>query len=124
MAFLSTLLVVIINEETIIHLFWECQISRNFWNRIEDFLETKGLNVAVNYEIISLGMPLLKHDNIIINFILILAKYFIFTSKYKKVIPNINHFYQYIYKRQEVEKIIALKKDKLVSHNKKWSKLL
>ena len=112
------------HEETIIHLFWECQISRFFWNRIEDFLETKGLNVAVNYEIISLGMPLLKHDNIIINFILILAKYFIFTSKYKKVIPNINHFYQYIYKRQEVEKIIALKKDKLVSHNKKWSKLL
>ena len=72
------------HEETIIHLFWECQISRFFWNRIEDFLETKGLNVAVNYEIISLGMPLLKHDNIIINFILILAKYFIFTSKYNK----------------------------------------
>ena len=72
---------------SIFHLFWECQISRNVWNRIEDFLETKGLNVAVNYEIISLGMPSLKHDNIIVNFILILAKYFIFTSKYNKRHP-------------------------------------
>ena len=112
------------HEETIVHLFWDCQISRIFWNRIENFLETKDLNVTVSYEIISLGMPILKQDNIIINFILILAKYFIFSSKYKKVIPNINQFIQYVYKRQEIEKIIALKKDKLASHNKKWAKLL
>ena len=66
----------------------------------------------------------LQKDNKIVNFILILAKYFIFRSKYEKVIPNIETFIKYLYKRQEIEKIIALKKDKLMVHNEKWSKLL
>ena len=83
------------HEETIIHLFWECQISRDFWNSVEMFLNNKGLNITVNYETISLGMYSLNKDNNIVSFVLILAKYFIFCSKYKKIIPN-NLFNIYI----------------------------
>ena len=112
------------HEETIIHLFWECQISRDFWNSVEMFLNNKGLNITVNYETISLGMSSLNKDNNIVNCVLILAKYFIFCSKYKKIIPNIDQFIQYLYKRQDIEKIIASKKDKLTVHTNKWSKLI
>ena len=112
------------HEETIIHLFWTCQISRDFWSRVEMFLNNKGFNITVNYEKISLGLSSLQKDNNIVSFILILAKYFIFCSKYKKIIPRIDNFIQYLYRRQEIEKIIALKKDKLIVHNKKWSKLI
>jgi hypothetical protein len=66
------------HEETIIHLFWTCQISRDFWNRVEMFLNNKGFNITVNYEKISLGLSSLQKDNNIVSFILILAKYFIF----------------------------------------------
>ena len=66
----------------------------------------------------------LKNENNIVNYILILAKYFIFRSKYEKIIPNIDKFIKYLYKRQAIEKIIALKKDKLIVHNEKWSKLM
>ena len=112
------------HEETILHLFWECQISRDFWNRVEMLLNNKGFNITVNYEKISLGMFSLKNENNIVNYILILAKYFIFRSKYEKIIPNIDKFIKYLYKRQEIEKIIAFKKDKLIVHNEKWSKLM
>ena len=98
------------HEETILHLFWECQISRDFWNRVEMLLNNKGFNITVNYEKISLGMFSLKNENNIVNYILILAKYFIFRSKYEKIIPNIDKFIKYLYKRQAIEKIIALKK--------------
>ena len=66
----------------------------------------------------------LKKENKIVNFILFLAKYFIFRSKYEKIIPNIDQFIQYLYKRQDIEKIIASKKDKLTVHTNKWSKLI
>ena len=44
--------------------------------------------------------------------------------KYKKNIPDLGSFIQYIYKRKEVEKLIALKKDKLEFHNRKWAKFV
>ena len=107
------------SEETIRHLFWECPISRNFWNSIDNFMKNKGINIEITYKEVSLCSTNCQ----IFNFIVILAKYFIFKNKYAKTIPNFNCFIEYIFKRKDIEKIIALKKDKLDSHNKKWSKI-
>ena len=108
------------NEETVKHLFWECPVSRNFWNRLELFLHNKGFSIDLNFDIITFCST--KYQ--IFNFIILLAKYFIFSNKYKKNIPDLGRFIQYIYKRKEVEKLIALKKDKIEFHNRKWAKFV
>ena len=71
------------HEETIVHLFWECPITRDFWNSIELFLNEKGFNVTLCYRLISLCSPDLNTiDSKLVSYILILAKYFIFSNKY------------------------------------------
>ena len=55
------------------------------------------------------------------NYIILCAKYFIFLNKCHKTIPLLNNFKNYLYKQINIEKHIALEKDKLESHNIKWS---
>ena len=96
-----------------------------FWNKIECFLIGRGFDISLNYKLISLCTPdLNKKESQIVSFILILAKYFIFSNKYKKSIPNFNIFKLFLERREHLEKIIALKKDKLAIHNEKWSRIL
>ena len=55
-----------------------------------------------------------KCDAIVINFIIFLAKYFIFQNKQnKKKVPNIHVFKHYLSNRVKIEKEIALLNDKL-----------
>ena len=54
------------HEETIIHLFWECSISRDFWNSIECFLNEKGFNITLSYRLISLCIPDLSNKDSIL----------------------------------------------------------
>ena len=62
--------------------------------------------------------------NSLINFIITCGKYFIFRSKYIKTTPCLNSFKIYLEKRIEIEKHIALEKDKLDLHNRKWEQFL
>ena len=80
------------NEETVKHLFWECPVSRNFWNRLELFLHNKGFSIDLNFDIITFYST--KYQ--IFNFIILLAKYFIFSNKYKKNIPDLGRYSTYI----------------------------
>ena len=53
-----------------------------------------------------------------------MAKYFIFKSKLEKLSPNFNAFKHYLKERKEIEKHIALMKNKLHIHNQKWNQLI
>ena len=72
------------HTETIRHLFWECNHIQHFWNNLSNWLNSINLNMVLNFEIISLGI--LENPRIIKNktknFILILAKQFIFKHKH------------------------------------------
>ena len=108
------------HEETIVHLFWECPITRDFWNSIELFLNEKGFNVTLCYRLISLCSPDLSTiDSKLVSSILILAKYFIFSNKYNNQVPKFNSFKLFLRNREQIEKIIAMKKDKLITHTTK-----
>ena len=51
------------------------------------------------------------------NFIIFLAKYFIFQNKQNKIVPNIHVFKYYMSNRNKIEKKIALLNDKLAFLN-------
>ena len=74
----------------------------------------------MNYKLICFGKQNNKSNEHLVNFIILSAKYFIFKNKYAKTIPNFQCFKNFLYKRIEIEKCIALEKDKLEQHMLKW----
>ena len=71
-------------EETNVHLFWECFYVQEYWSKIQKFLKNNNLEIELTYYRISFGI--LDKNNIktsMINFIILIAKYWILASKYK-----------------------------------------
>ena len=105
------------------HLFWECLVSRSFWTELEVFLNEKRININLNYQTISLGLMDQSSYSNLLNCILIYAKYFIFKNKYTKTEPTFNNFKKYLKYHEQLERLIALSKDKIKEHEHKWSQL-
>ena len=109
--------------DSINHLFWECQHIQQFWRDLHTFLATKHVYIDFSYELISFGfldnsqLPYSK------NFIVFSAKYFIFINKCNKTIPDITNYKNYLYKQINVEKQIAINRDKLETHEQKWKNI-
>ena len=99
------------NIETVKHLFWECQHSQHFWSQLKTFLSEHNINIDINYKLICLGKQGGQTKEKLANFIILSAKYFIFKNKYAKTIPNCQCFKNFLYKRIEIEKCIALERD-------------
>ena len=72
---------------------------------------------------ISLGYIEQSSYTILLNCTLIYAKYFIFKSKYEKTIPSFNNFKNYLKYHENLEKLIAMAKDKIPNHEKKWNQM-
>ena len=107
-------------EENNAHLFWDCIYSQEFWSHIRIFLNDHNMQVDISYLNISFGI--LNRNSVkneMINFIILLAKYYIYASKYKQQKPNFEGFKNILKQRKEIEHYNALSKDKLDYHNQK-----
>ncbi len=62
-----------------------------------------------------------KKKTILISFIILLAKYFIFKCKYESIHPTIEHFNAYLKQTINIEKTIASMRDKLDKFYSKWN---
>ena len=83
-------------EETNAHLFWECFYVQEFWSKIQKFLKNNTLEIELMYYRIRFGI--LDKNNIktsMIHFIILIAKYWIFASKYKIQTPSSEGFLKY-----------------------------
>ena len=114
------------NMESQKHLFWECIHTQHFWTELANFLETKNIVMRFSYELISFGfIRFMQNPNTKIKiYIILCAKYFIFLNKCHQTIPSLSNFKKYLYKQINIEKHIALEKDKLESHYTKWSSFI
>ena len=102
------------------HLFCDCQFAQEFWLQLKIFLSNISINTCFDYNTICFEFISNHISKTLINFVILSAKYYIFKSKYIKTIPNILSFKNFLNKRMEIEKCIALEKDKLEQHNSKW----
>ena len=112
------------NEETNAHLFWQCWYVQDLWSKIQEILKANNIDISLSYFNICFGVTFgnnLKHS--VFNFIILLAKNYIFSSKYKQQIPNINGFLSTLHQTKEFEEYIAFSKNKLDVHRKKWQLL-
>lgn len=112
--------------ETVPHLFWECLHVQKFWKDVSDFLREKNIDININFITISFGIFQLyqKSETQVKIFILFLAKYYIFSCKYKKLIPMLSNFKLHLLMRIKIEKEIALNHDRLAYFENKWRSFL
>lgn len=108
------------NVESIEHLFWECSYVQELWSNLSQFLKSKNIDVVFNLADICFGRTPNSTSYRCINYIIILCKFFIFRMKYRKTIPRFEHFKKYLDIRINLEKAIALERNKLEQHNRKW----
>ena len=112
--------------ESVSYLFWECAHVQQFWTSVADLLRVCDSNINITVKTITFGICQSKPkcDAIVINFIIFLAKYFIFQNKQNKKVPNMHVFMYYLSNRIKIEKEIALLNDKLAFFEYKWGKVL
>ena len=100
-----------------------------FWRIVTVFLQNKlSINIELSYKNISFCNDSYRNVNgkdksVSINFILLLAKYFIFNCKNKKETPCMFQFEISISERRGLEEIIAFNRNKTDQHIDKWQHL-
>ena len=73
--------------ETINHLFWECLFVQQFWTELSNPLKDCNVDIIFSLRTITFGITQrINNPNIQVkDFIILLAKYFIFKSKCQKL---------------------------------------
>ena len=102
--------------ETLVHLFYNCEKSKDLWNLLCLWIKNKThVNVELNVQDIIFGV-----ENSILNFIIMVSKYYIYTSAKKGRSIHIFALQKYIEERYRIEKFIACKNMKSLNFNRKW----
>merc|ERR1712226_1810473 len=90
------------------------------WRNITNIFRQNNINIVLNFRKISLGILNQNYYYTPLNYIILLAKCFIFRCKRLKETPHFNHFKYYMHEQCRIEKHIAQRKGKISVHNAKW----
>ena len=94
-------------EESVSHLFWDCDIVKNFWTNLQNLLIancTHIVNLQFDEELILFGTKENMYTDDIFDLILLLAKYYIYSLKWTDSVPNITVFRAIVKNRHQFEK--------------------
>ena len=110
--------------ETIEHLFFYCTKVCTFWGDLKAVLNS--LNISVRFDIKNVLLGILDTDDIsiLVNYILLESKYFIYCCKLKKGSLSLKLLIDKFKKTFQTERFIANKNNKIHYHDKKWKPLL
>ena len=106
--------------ETLTHLFYNCQITQNFWLQVKEWVRSKS-GIIFDFTILDIMMLVADETNLyaLLN-ILLIGKVFIYKCKQSGTIPSITIFDSYVKQYIKTEESIAIKRDKILTHYKKW----
>ena len=106
------------NIETIEHLFYQCQYSKNILNFIKNKInQNTQITFPEEMESILLGE---KIENVGLNYILLCYKYFIYRCKYQEANPNIKHFQSFLNDKITIEKQSYIQSGKINKFREVW----
>jgi hypothetical protein len=97
-------------EQTLCHLFYECNVVKHFWNVVLNNILDKCQhchNLQLRKQLIMFGLMKTVSTDRVLDFIIIMAKYFIYVCKLKDVQPVANTFMLLLHKRYKVEHYAA-----------------
>jgi len=108
-------------EETVIHLFWDCRVVANFWSKVDEwFFNLTNIHLHINVFNVIFG-DLSDRCPALSNLIILLAKIYIF--KYRQQKLELSSFISFVSYVHKLECIIAKRLDKMPKHIGKWGKL-
>ena len=110
-------------EESLCHLFWECCHVKKFWIDLEDMLKRKCYNCArftFKKELVIFGTSKNIITDRTIDFIILLAKFYIYKCRFLESVPNCLSFILYLKKRLEIERILAFRRNKSSQFHLMW----
>ena len=94
------------HEETIPHMFWDCQHVQTFWNELYNALLSKIPhlhNLRLNEQLILFGWKEHCRTDRPFDLILLAAKYHIYLCKFSQTLPNVNLFMKQLKLRYKLE---------------------
>ena len=110
--------------ESVEHLLFSCRISSEFWKHVLSWLRDNDVHVeTINESDVIFGKFDIVDDYILINHILLLAKYYIYCRRCHNSVPSIRGFIARARRVFNIELHIAREKNKLLFHFQKWEKL-
>ena len=110
------------NAESLIHLFWGCELVQTFWQKIQHWL----IRRQIKPQDFSLTLPTClglvdSTEDLLLHHALLIGRYHIYSSKLKKTLPNLQVFEQTVLKCQEIEKCYAYKTHTVKNFKSKWN---
>ena len=112
-------------EESLERLLYFCKSSTFFWKELLSWLVDE-VNILLNVSHLDIlfGKFDLDKDFLLVNHIILLAKYFIYKCKFSKASPSLTVFKVKLKATYKLELHIAKKNGILINHYKKWDNLL
>ena len=111
--------------ESIEHLLFSLKESCEFWKQVLSWLRDNDINVEKLKEAgLIFGKFGIQDDSTLINHILLLGKYYVYSRKCQNAKPSVKGFIVETKRVYSIELHIARKRDKLPYHLKKWKKLI
>ena len=106
-------------QETLVHLFLQCPFTKQFWQNVLNWI-----NRYPGHENIELSdsmlLGLTNYKTVILNLIILIARYYIFLSKTRNEKPNITIYKESVKHFYELEKEISSQQGKRVEFLRKW----
>ena len=112
------------DAETIDHIFVKCEFSSNLYSEISSWLNTHKINLPpLNLTSIVVGPCLCFNFSLLINFILLAYKSYIYRARTKGCLLSLNGFKVYLSCYVQIEYNIASKNNTMHIHLTKFSNL-
>ena len=99
----------LLEPESIVHLFCECEKVKTFWNSLMRWLKDKCSHIydlSLDQEFILFGCRNNVYTDKVFDLIILFAKYFIYRCKVKNISLNLIHFKSELHLRYNIEKAI------------------
>ena len=113
------------SEETLLHLFCECKVTREFWTNyaiglVEEktqlYMQLSSFDICFGYNITT--------PNFLLNQLILIGKVAIFQCKTAEYMPSINNYKTLIKDTEKIERHIALQNNRIDRHIKRWKSVI
>ena len=102
-----------IEEDSIVHMLWDCSKVQCFWNKFVEWIKENFPHcsqVCLSKELIILGKKNGFYSDKVFDLLILIGKYYVYCCKVKNTVPNINVFLHIARRRFKVERQIAISK--------------
>ena len=111
--------------ESLENLLFHCTFVESFWKTFTSWLTNQNITLeTLTLVNILFGVYYENKDNIILNHLILMAKFYIYKCKLNSTNPSLKVFIAKTKTVYQIERQIPTKHDKLLKHYEKWKKIL